>query len=197
MIKTKLNIEALPDEFVESLVYKDDISEINTTLNNKQEVLVSGTNIKTINGNSILGEGDIIIPQYDDSEIIQTIQEMDDHVYEIENVTAFSLNNLNNNKFDKIKIIQHYNSDTEYVITPNQFHIWVGVDSLELQLGEEENGVVNEYMFQFSSGNNGTTLTLPYQIKWSDDLVPDFSDPSFIYQISIVNNCATMLKFKK
>ena len=104
MIKTKLNIEALPDEFVESLVYKDDISEINTTLNNKQEVLVSGTNIKTINGNSILGEGDIIIPQYDDSEIIQTIQEMDDHVYEIENVTAFSLNNLNNNKFDKIRV---------------------------------------------------------------------------------------------
>ena len=197
MIKTKLNIETLPDEFVESLVYKDEMSEINIALNNKQEALVSGTNIKTVNGNSILGEGDIIIPQYDDSEIVQTVQEMHNHMYENEKVTAISLTNLNEKKFDKIKIIQHSNSETECVIAPNQFHIWIEVDSLTLQLGEEEVDVVNEYMFQFSSGNNGTTLTLPYKIKWSDDLVPDFSDSSFIYQISIVNNCATMLKFKK
>lgn len=33
--------------------------EIYTKLNTKQEILVSGTNIKTINGNSILGSGDI------------------------------------------------------------------------------------------------------------------------------------------
>ena len=197
MIKTKLNIEALPDEFVESLVYKDEMGEINIALNNKQEALVSGTNIKTVNGNSILGEGDMTIPQYDDSELNQTIQEMDDHIYEIEEVIAVSLTNLNEKKFDKIKIIQHSNSETECVIAPNQFHIWVEVDSLTLQLGEGDKNVINEYMFQFSSGNNGTTLTLPYKIKWSDDLVPDFSDSSFIYQISIVNDCATMLKFKK
>lgn len=33
-----------------------------TELNNKQATLVSGTNIKTINGESLLGSGDIVIP---------------------------------------------------------------------------------------------------------------------------------------
>lgn len=33
-------------------------------LNNKQETLVSGTNIKTINGESLLGSGDIVIPTH-------------------------------------------------------------------------------------------------------------------------------------
>lgn len=36
-------------------------TEIDTTLNGKQDSLVSGTNIKTINGNSVLGEGNIEI----------------------------------------------------------------------------------------------------------------------------------------
>jgi hypothetical protein len=36
-------------------------SDINTALNNKQDTLVSGTNIKTINSNSILGSGDLVI----------------------------------------------------------------------------------------------------------------------------------------
>ena len=38
-----------------------DISYINMRIENKQDKLVSGTNIKTINGNSILGSGDIVI----------------------------------------------------------------------------------------------------------------------------------------
>lgn len=36
-------------------------TESNTALSNKQNTLVSGTNIKTINGNSILGSGDLVI----------------------------------------------------------------------------------------------------------------------------------------
>lgn len=37
------------------------IEEIVTSINGKQDVLISGTNIKTINGNSILGSGDMTI----------------------------------------------------------------------------------------------------------------------------------------
>ena len=36
-------------------------TETNTLLNAKQDTLVSGTNIKTVNGNSLLGSGDITI----------------------------------------------------------------------------------------------------------------------------------------
>lgn len=38
---------------------QSDIDDINTALGGKQDTLVSGTNIKTINGNSILGSGNI------------------------------------------------------------------------------------------------------------------------------------------
>lgn len=37
------------------------ISEIETSLNSKQDILVDGTNIKTINGEPILGEGNLVI----------------------------------------------------------------------------------------------------------------------------------------
>ncbi len=45
-----------------------------TKLNQKQEVLVSGTNIKNINGTSILGSGNITFPTSDD---IATTTEID------------------------------------------------------------------------------------------------------------------------
>ena len=38
-----------------------DISALQTAMDGKQATLVSGTNIKTINGNSILGEGNLVI----------------------------------------------------------------------------------------------------------------------------------------
>ena len=36
--------------------------DLQAALNNKQNTLVSSTNIKTINGSTILGSGDLIIP---------------------------------------------------------------------------------------------------------------------------------------
>lgn len=38
-----------------------DIAALNTALGTKQATLVSGTNLKTINGNSLLGSGDLVI----------------------------------------------------------------------------------------------------------------------------------------
>lgn len=38
-----------------------DQTDLNTALNGKQATLVSGTNIKTVNGNSLLGSGDLVI----------------------------------------------------------------------------------------------------------------------------------------
>lgn len=56
------------DSFVTGKTYEKDINVINTALNtltesvnSKQDTLVSGTNIKTVNGNSLLGSGDITI----------------------------------------------------------------------------------------------------------------------------------------
>ena len=40
---------------------KDELTAVETTLGNKQDTLVSGTNIKTINSQSILGSGDLTV----------------------------------------------------------------------------------------------------------------------------------------
>lgn len=39
-----------------------------------QQLLVSGTNIKTVNGESVLGRGDIIIDSYDDTALVNRVQ---------------------------------------------------------------------------------------------------------------------------
>lgn len=53
------------------------IEALNTLVNTKQETLVSGTNIKTINGNSILGSGDLVIEgggSGGDTNVIETVK---------------------------------------------------------------------------------------------------------------------------
>ena len=53
----------IPDTstFVDKETLNYEIDAINNSLSQKQDTLASGVNIKTINGNDILGEGDIII----------------------------------------------------------------------------------------------------------------------------------------
>lgn len=46
---------------IDNLATKDELTAVETSLGNKQDILVSGTNIKTINSQSILGEGNIEI----------------------------------------------------------------------------------------------------------------------------------------
>ncbi|UZQ30369.1 MAG: hypothetical protein OHM56_02175 [Spiroplasma phoeniceum] len=52
--------------------YYCDANTIDNFLVNKQDKLVSGTNIKTINGNSLLGSGDVTISDGNDWEVLNT-----------------------------------------------------------------------------------------------------------------------------
>ena len=56
--------------------FMSDGTTVEDAVNDKQDVLISGTNIKTINGNNILGGGDIKISGYDDTDIKASIEEM-------------------------------------------------------------------------------------------------------------------------
>lgn len=89
-------------------------------------------------------------------------------------------------KQDKIAVVDHGTGDTSFALTPNVFHKWGEVSSLELTLAEPSDSTIyNEYMFEFVSGSTGTTLSLPDTIQW-------VSTPSIeankTYQVSIVNN---------
>jgi hypothetical protein len=131
-------------------------------VNAKQDALISGANIKTINGETILGSGDITI------------------------------SGGSSNGSGAYAEVNHGTSDTTFALTPNTFHVWDEVPSLTLTLGSETAGVANEYLFQFTSGSEATTLTMSDNVKWSDELV---IEPNMIYQVSILKGLASVLEF--
>ena len=133
--------------------------------NGKQDKLVSGTNIKTINGTSILGSGNITISGGSSGGGSGAYAE-----------------------------VNHGTSDTTFTLTPNTFHVWEEVSALTLTLGSETAGVANEFLFQFTSGATATSLTLPDDIKWANDSAPTIAE-NMIYQVSILKGMASVLEF--
>lgn len=130
-------------------------------ISGKQDKLVSGTNIKTINGTSILGSGNIVISGGGSSG----------------GSGAYAQ-------------VYHGIGDTTFTLTPNTFHVWDEVASLDLTIGDEVVGILNEFIFQFTSGDTATSLVLPDSIVW-DELLMIL--PKKIYQVSILNGLATTL----
>ena len=155
-METKLNINAIPD----GSIGKDKFTEeVKTQINNS----ILPDNLKTINGESIVGEGDIIIES----------------------------GSSNSSAYPEIN---HGTSDTTFTLTPNTFHVWDEVTSLDLSFGEETEGIANEFLFQFTSGATATTLILPDTIKWANDEVPTI-ETNMIYQVSILKGLASVLGF--
>ena len=134
-------------------------------ISGKQDKLVSGTNIKTINGTSILGSGNITI--------------------------SGGSSGGGNGAYAEVN---HGTSDTTFTLTPNTFHVWDEVSELTLTLGSEQSGVANEFVFQFTSGSTPTSLTLPIDIKWDNDTAPTIAE-NMIYQISILKGLACVAMF--
>ena len=124
---------------------------------------ISGSSLKTINGESIVGIGDITISGGGSSSGSGTYSE-----------------------------VNHGTSDTTFTLTPNTFHVWDEVASLTLDLGSETSGIANEYLFQFTSGSEPTTLSLPDDIKWANELA---IEPNKIYQVSILKGLASAMEF--
>ena len=89
--------------------------------------------------------------------------------------------------------VNHGTSDTRFALTPNVLHVWDEVAELSLKLTDPtDTTVANEYIFQFTSGATATTLTLPVDLQWTSEPV---INPNCTYQVSILNNCATLLEF--
>lgn len=136
-------------------------------ISGKQDKLVSGTNIKTINGESILGGGDITI------------------------ISSGGSGGASSSVYHEVN---HGNGDTTFTLTPNTFHVWDKVTSLTLNFGSKISGVANEYLFQFTSGPTATSLTLPADIKWANDNAPTIG-ANMIYQVSVLRGLASVLEF--
>jgi hypothetical protein len=83
-------------------------------------------------------------------------------------------------------------TETTVAIAPNVLNLWGEVASLDITLAEGTAGVVNEYMFQFTSGATATTLVLPADIKWVS--APNIQ-ANKTYQVSIINNLGVIGEF--
>ena len=86
-------------------------------------------------------------------------------------------------------------STIDCTISPNKFYIWQdSVSSLTIRLGSDVAGFASEYLFQFCSASDSTTLTLPNSVKWANDEAPEI-EANKVYQVSILKNLATYMKF--
>ena len=81
---------------------------------------------------------------------------------------------------------------TTVEIAPNVLYLWEEVESLDITLAEGKDNVINEYMFQFTSGATATTLVLPADIKWVS--APNIQ-ANKVYQVSIINNLGVIGEF--
>lgn len=144
-----------------TIEYVPDIPTKTSQLENDSD-FVSSDGLKTINGESIVGSGDIVISSGSSSGGSGAYAE-----------------------------VYHETSDTTFTLTPNTFHVWDEVASLDLSFGEETSGVANEYLFQFTSGATATQLTLPDTVEWVNGALT--IDANKTYQISIVNNIGLII----
>lgn len=79
-------------------------------------------------------------------------------------------------------------------IKPNHFYDFGEVENLQVSFDSEEEYVMNEYIFQFKSGDTPTTLSVPSNIIWANGIKP-IPKSNATYQISVVNNLGTFLEF--
>lgn len=87
-------------------------------------------------------------------------------------------------------------TSTSISLSPNRYYRWTNTpSSITITLATPSNStILNNYMFEFTASSSGTTLTMPSTIKWLNGSTPTI-DNGKTYQISIINNLATISKF--
>lgn len=178
----------------ENMVNAEHYMEVNTSFWGLQQSLVSGTNIKTINGVSVLGAGDIKTPAptkvselENDKGFLTEHQSLGDYIKKREVVKTYP---------DTTGYGTSYTDDMPSIkLSANKFNIVGRCGGLHLALpaGADLDG--QEYCCQFYVANSTYTLTVPADVRWQNGEVPTF-EGNTCCQLVIVNNCATIGVFK-
>lgn len=83
-------------------------------------------------------------------------------------------------------------------LSPNVYYrnTSTSLSSLTITFGSVSNSnIMNEYFVEFTTRSSGTTVSFPSSVKWADGVTPTW-DAGCTYQVSIVNNLGTWVKFK-
>lgn len=91
-------------------------------------------------------------------------------------------------------LVSHGTNDTTFTLTPNTYHVWDVVEQLDIALSEEIEGVVNEFVFQFSTGETPTALILPEGLMWAKETNLSLSAYA-TYKVSIYNGLITLSEY--
>lgn len=177
-----------------------DAQSIKFALNSKQNVLVDGVNIKTINGESILGEGNIDIeaggsgisdaPSDGKKYVRSNASWVEETKVDTSGfATKEEVTSQLQSKQNVIPVEQV--SESEKEIQPDVYYMFGEKETLTITLASTDNNYYHEYMFEFNSGTTPTTLNVPETIKWENGTTPAI-EANKTYQISIVNNLAVI-----
>lgn len=170
-IKTFNEVIAFLDGIQDTQDLSSIIASIEQQIAAKQEKLVSGTNIKTINGESILGSGDITISSGGSSSGDESSNARKEIVYK--------------------------GGLSDYTITsmrPNVVYWLDGVENVTIDSFEEPLQGVDSYdiftvvMLLESLGNNDVSLTLPDNVLWANGQIPDLTMGEFELSISRISD---------
>lgn len=192
--------EAIPEYLVEPLLTKQGIVILNggvCQLDEENGCYISST----IKNNTIVVTKILLIDTMTYNSIIV-------EMYPISNgsssETSIKVNGItkapSNGVVDLGYINKQLDTSTSSAITliPNYYHRITSnsLSTLAIRLGNVSNSnIINEYFLEFTTSKTGTTVTLPADVKWMNGVTPTF-EADTIYQISIVNNLGTWVKFK-
>lgn len=119
-------------------------------------------------------------------------------------VTGVEINGTTNNPSSGVVNLGYVNkqlstsTSSSMTLSPNIYYrnTSTSLSTLTITLGSVSNStIINEYFVEFTTSSSGTTVSLPSGIKWMNGVTPTF-EASTTYQISIVNNLGTWVKFK-
>ena len=177
--------------------------------------------LKTINGQSVLGSGDITIEGSGGNvdlsnyatkaelaqkqDVISDIDIIRDNAANYKGtVTSIKIDNVSKSPSNGVVDLGYINkqlstsTSSTMTLSPNVYYrnTSTSLSSLTITLGSVSNSnIMNEYFVEFTTSSSGTTVSLPSTIKWVDGVIPTW-EAGYTYQLSIVNNLGVCVKFK-
>lgn len=118
-------------------------------------------------------------------------------------ITSIKINNVSKTPSNGVVDLGYVNkklttsTSSSMTLSPNIYYrnTSTSLSSLTITLGSVSNSnILNEYFVEFTTRSSGTTISLPSSIKWANGVAPTFENGK-TYQISIVNNLGTYIKF--
>lgn len=119
------------------------------------------------------------------------------------NITSIKINNVSKTPSNGVVDLGYVSkqlsttTSSSMTLSPNIYYrnTSTSLSSLTITLGSVSNSnILNEYFVEFTTRSSGTTVSLPSSVKWANGVTPSFENGK-TYQISIVNNLGTCVKF--